>query len=415
MAGYRPLIIIAALLVLIFSYFIIERLIVDRRLRRLKLRIAVSGTRGKSSVTRLIAGALRESGLRVLAKTTGSAAMTILPDGSEREIARPGPASILENKALLGLARRHRAEALVCEMMSISPECLWIETHRLLKPQTLLITNVRLDHRDEQGRTREEIARSLAAAIRPGCTVFVPEPDHFSIFDEQAQAVKARIIRVPDASGSPVERDSPLGRAEFEENIRLALAATDSLGIPRPVALRGMSKAKPDRGRLEVVKASLGVPAATWMLVSAFAANEPESTRRTLDKLRGLFPFSGAALRGVLNLREDRGERTLQWLDALKDGFFREFDTVALVGSAAVPALRRKVKAYRDQPGVPARLLILSDGSPERITAVVSSAPTPGAMSGRGLIIGLGDMGGLGLRLKEYWERIGERTEKGVD
>ncbi len=384
-------------------------------MRCLKLRIAVSGTRGKSSVTRLVAGALRESGLCVLAKTTGSAAMTILPDGTEREIARPGPASILENRMLLGLARRHRAEALVSEMMSISPECLRVESHRLLKPHTLLITNVRLDHRDEQGRTREEIARSLAGAIRPGCTVFVSETDHFSVFDERAQAVKARVIRVPDANRSLLETDTALVRDEFEENIGLALAATDSLGIPRPVALRGMSQARPDCGHLEVLRVALGAPPATWTLVSAFAANEPESTRRTLDKLRGMFPFSGAALRAVLNLRDDRGDRTLQWLDALKDGFFKEFDSVSLVGSVAVPALRRKVRTFRERPGVPSRLPVLPGRSPEKITDIVSSDPAQGAKPGRGIIIGLGNMGGLGLQLKEYWERIGERTEKGID
>lgn len=415
MAGYRPLTIIAALLALLFSYFIIERLIVDRRLRRLKLRIAVTGTRGKSSVTRLIAAALRESGRCVLAKTTGSAAMIVLPDGSEREIVRPGSASILEVKGLLRLARRYRGEALVSEMMSISPECLRVESHRLLKPQTLLITNVRLDHRDEQGRTREEIARSLAGAIRPECTVLVPETDHFSVFDERARSVKARVIPVAAGGGSLFERDSPLGRAEFDENIRLALAATDSLGIPRPVALRGMFKASPDCGRLGVLRATVGAPPARWSFVSAFAANDPESTRLTLDKLRSVFPFSGAVLRAILNLRDDRGDRTLQWLDALREGYFREFDCLALVGSSAVTALRRKVKGFRGRPGLPADVRVLSRKSPEGITAIVSSAPPHGDVSGGGFIIGLGNMGGLGLRLKEYWERIGEPMEMSLD
>ncbi|MCK7480234.1 MAG: hypothetical protein M0C28_25450 [Candidatus Moduliflexus flocculans] len=69
------------------------------------LRIGVTGTRGKSSVTRLIAAALRGSGRRTLAKTTGSRPMLILPDGTEREIPRPGPATILEQKRLLRIAR----------------------------------------------------------------------------------------------------------------------------------------------------------------------------------------------------------------------------------------------------------------------------------------------------------------------
>jgi hypothetical protein len=46
-------------LCLLFFYFALERLLFERRLRRIPLRLAVTGTRGKSTVTRLIAGALR--------------------------------------------------------------------------------------------------------------------------------------------------------------------------------------------------------------------------------------------------------------------------------------------------------------------------------------------------------------------
>lgn len=407
--------VITVLLAVPLFYFLMERLGIDRRLRRLRVRVAVTGTRGKSSVTRLVAAALREAGLCVLAKTTGSAAMVILPDGTEREILRPGPASILEDKALLRLARRHRGQAIVCEMMSISPECLRVESRRLLKPQTLLITNVRLDHRDEQGRTREEIARSLAEAIGPGCTVFVPETDSFPVFDERARAAKARVVRVSDSDGHPLQEDGQVSRAEFAENIHLALAATDCLGIPRPVALRGMSKAKPDRGHLWAVRATVGAPPATWTLVSAFAANDPESTRRTLDKLGEVFSFSGATLRAILNLRDDRADRTRQWLDALADGFFKDFECLALVGSAAVPALRRKVGSIREKAGLSIGLLVLPQKSPRDITGIVASAPGQRAISGPGFIIGLGNMGGLGLCLKEYWEGLGARKEAGFD
>jgi hypothetical protein len=56
--------------------------------------LVFSATRGKSGTTRLIAAGLRASGARVLAKTTGSKPRLVFPDGSEREIPRPGPASI---------------------------------------------------------------------------------------------------------------------------------------------------------------------------------------------------------------------------------------------------------------------------------------------------------------------------------
>jgi len=43
----------------------------ERQLARIPVRVHVNGTRGKSSVTRLIAAGLRSTGRRVFAKTTG--------------------------------------------------------------------------------------------------------------------------------------------------------------------------------------------------------------------------------------------------------------------------------------------------------------------------------------------------------
>jgi hypothetical protein len=66
----------------------IERRDYERQLGKLKIRIYVNGIRGKSTVTRLIAGVLREAGIQTLAKTTGSAARVILPNGDEIPIRR---------------------------------------------------------------------------------------------------------------------------------------------------------------------------------------------------------------------------------------------------------------------------------------------------------------------------------------
>ena len=46
----------------------------NARLNGLDLRLHVNGIRGKSTVTRLLAGVLREGGYVTVAKTTGSAA-----------------------------------------------------------------------------------------------------------------------------------------------------------------------------------------------------------------------------------------------------------------------------------------------------------------------------------------------------
>jgi len=50
-----------------------------KRIDDLDVRVHVNGIRGKSSVSRVIAGVLRSAGYPTIAKTTGSAAVVIGP------------------------------------------------------------------------------------------------------------------------------------------------------------------------------------------------------------------------------------------------------------------------------------------------------------------------------------------------
>jgi poly-gamma-glutamate synthase PgsB/CapB len=165
--------------------------------RRIPLRIGVTGTRGKSSVTRLVAAALRADGRTVVAKTTGSRPVLILPDGLESNILRPGPPTILEQKAVLRAAARIGASTLVAEMMSIGPEALQAEAGKILRPHILIVTNVRLDHRFEMGRTREAIAATLARAFVQGATVLLLEEEMFPVFTEAAARMRCCLSVVP--------------------------------------------------------------------------------------------------------------------------------------------------------------------------------------------------------------------------
>ena len=58
----------------LFLFLTFERLLLEQRLRKIPLRISVTGTRGKSAVVRMLASVLREDGRRVVAKTTGAQA-----------------------------------------------------------------------------------------------------------------------------------------------------------------------------------------------------------------------------------------------------------------------------------------------------------------------------------------------------
>jgi poly-gamma-glutamate synthase PgsB/CapB len=370
--------------VCVLLYF--ERRAVERDVKRLAVRVAVTGTRGKSTVTRLIAAGLREAGSAVLAKTTGSKAVLILPDGREEEVVRRGLPSILEQKKILRRAASLGVRAMVTEMMSIQPQFLKAESLYFLQPQYLVISNVRIDHREEMGRTKPEIAQSLAQAIRPGMTIFLPRSERHDEFASAAARNGARIIAV----------ESQAGGSFIEEDRSLAEAVVSHLGVPQAVARRGIAQAAADYGSVRVWQAELGRPPASWTLVSAFAANEPESSALILDHLREKNLPAGRPLVGLLNFRADRGDRTRQWLDAHDQGFFSSFQRVYLVG-AHIHAL----KTRRRRSGVPP-IVPLPAREPKAIMARIVSAE-----GGGGVLVGFGNIGGLGMDLIEHWEEVG--------
>ncbi|MEW5901801.1 MAG: poly-gamma-glutamate synthase PgsB, partial [Acidobacteriota bacterium] len=379
----RELLILAGALALLTIYFFLEVRLVERRASSLRYRIAVTGTRGKSTVTRLIAASLREAGISVLAKTTGSLPVLILPDGTEEIIKRPGLPTILESKRVLKRASVLGAEALVAELMSIQPECLRVESQKILQPQILVITNTRLDHREEMGWTKPDIAGSLSVAIPAGATVFILDCESRPEFEDGALKRKARIFNVREN-----------GKETWAEQIQtLALAVASSVGLPTETSLRGMAKAAPDFGGLKIWEAKLG--AASWLLISAFAANEPESSGLIINYLRRKIDFTRRKMVGILNFRSDRGDRTQQWLEATEQGFFSGFDQVYVVG-AHIHSLRLRKNVGRELLLTP-----LGDWSPASIMdRVAADSKQPG------ILVGLGNVGGLGAKLIEHWGEI---------
>lgn len=358
----------------------------DRRIRQLSLRIAVTGTRGKSTVTRLIAAILKEAGYPVLAKTTGSRAILILPDGREEEIIRRGLPAVLEQKKVLRAAANLGARALVAEMMSVRPECLAVESRALLRPQVLVVTNVRLDHREEMGWTKPEIARSLASAFLPGGIVFILGEDGYPDFERAAASVRARIIRVKKN-----------GLSSFsEENKALAAAVAAHLDVSPRIIRQGLASARPDFGSFQMWEAGLGSPPTPWILVSAFAANEPESSGSIVARIQEKTFRAGRPLIALLNFRSDRGDRTRQWLDAQERDFFAGFRRIYVVGAHGQALRARKNSGGR-------RIFIPLPGrSPSVITDRIASLE--GTAS---ILIGLGNIGGIGEALVEHWQKIG--------
>jgi poly-gamma-glutamate synthase PgsB/CapB len=397
----RELSIIGGALAVWLIYLSIERVILQKRVDAVPLRICVTGTRGKSSVTRLITAALRGSGMSVIARTTGAKPVLILPDGSEREIPRHGPPTILEGKKILGTGARLHVDACVVELMGIQPENIYVESQKIFKPHILVVTNVRLDHMAQMGRRKDHIASCFAGAIPKDGAVFIPQKEVYPVFQRTSESRKTNLFPVPhDAHNLCIDQKREILSSEFDENIRLSLSVTEFLGQDPLTAFRATNDVPPDFGSLKVWTALRPPSRPDWYFVNGFAANEPESTQLVISRLRDKLPIEGRSIIGVLNLRGDRGDRTLQWIDALKSGMFSDIQKLICVGDHRV-ALARKLKKL-----VGAEIYAWRGFQPEEMQARLSALTKEKAV-----VIGMGNMGGAGKRLVDYWEKAGTRYD----
>jgi len=345
-------------------------------------------------VVRLIAACLKDSRALVFAKTTGSKSCLIFPDGKEKEIRRPGKPTILEAKKVLKKASRSGVHAVVLEMMSIRPEMLRTETIQMTKPHILVITNIREDHVEEMGKSKEEIARCFASAFPQKSTVFIPEEECYPAFQRMAQKKGAKLILVPP--GLSVGSDQLFPASSFQRDYRLALAVAESLGKDREKAYHAALRAAPDFGGLKIWKAEEGTAVSGWYFVSAFAANDPRSTKDVLAKLEDAGLFNGKKRIALLNLRKDRGARTMQWFHALQEEGVFSFDRLILVGEHA-PALRNKLRR-----SIEAETAVIREKEPEDLIARIGAMEKHEAV-----LLGMGNMEGIGRSLVEYWEKAG--------
>ena len=160
-----PLIILGVLAIILLAGGLIEFRYHQNILSAVPLRIHVNGTRGKSSVTRLIAAGLREGGKRTFAKTTGTAPRVIDAEGMDRIIHRLRRPSIGEQIRLLNYFAKEEPDAVVMECMAVQPQYQWISEHQMVRSHIGVITNVRPDHLEEMGPTKEDVAYSLCNTV----------------------------------------------------------------------------------------------------------------------------------------------------------------------------------------------------------------------------------------------------------
>jgi poly-gamma-glutamate synthase PgsB/CapB len=296
------MLVVLILLVVFIGYSLVEYALHRRNLGRIPVRVQVNGTRGQSSVTRLIAAGLRAGGRRVVAKTTGTRASFILGDHEERPVLRLGKPSIGEQVRMVRTARQMKAEALVFENMSLVPQYQIVENRMLVRPTHAVVTNVRADHLDVMGPRVSDVGRTFSRALPRKSVLFTAERAQLDSLtsDGGHEAVVADpgTVRDDDMHG--------FNHVEHRENVALALDVCERLGVDRAVALAGMKRSLPDPGALRVHLLSRDGQEVEF--VNALAANDPDSIGmiwqlvKNRDKQRIV----------MVNCRTDRQDRSRQ-------------------------------------------------------------------------------------------------------
>jgi poly-gamma-glutamate synthase PgsB/CapB len=346
----------------------------------------------------MLAAILREDGKRVLAKTTGSRAAFILPDGKEIAVRRRGLTSIIEQKNLVKKAADLDVDCLVAEIMSIHPENHFIESRKILKPDIVVLTNVRLDHTDIMGENEDDIAAVFALDITKKSTVFIPEKENRPVFSTAVKNAGGELICVRDGESVPLE---PVTKKRlFTGNLELVHAVSKHLQINRDHIIKGLKNVKHDIGEFKVWKNLSKETKKTLFLANGFAANDPESTFALISEINRVFPFVSGKLTGLLSLRADRADRTLQWIDALKKGGIAHFNRLFVTGTHA-RIVGRKLKNHP--------VLILKHKEPEKIMEeIMANLPGCKGIENECVIFGFGNIQGTGTKLINYWNKIGE-------
>ena len=348
---------------------VVEDSMLKKRMKSIPVRILVNGTRGKSSVARMLVAALNGCGIRTFGKTTGSIARFILPDLSEEDVPRKkGTRIVREHDLLFKKAVEHDCRAIVCECMAIREENQKIIGDKLVMPTAVVITNARVDHVDQMGSTEEETAQVLIQSIGKATDVFTFD----SKIEEALKEVRVKTA-VHLVGDLPEEYEPYLQKFSFPvyaENLSIVLEVCRSLGLKDGDVLEAVVKTVPDFGMKGSVQAD------GHLIVNGFASNDSRSAQRLLEG-RDMGSVSV-----IYNNRSDREFRLKMFAQLFKDAGVTD---LVVVGDNQVKC-RRLFARYLGE------------------TAVRSTDPSPEKIIGqcRNTVICMGNIKGAGHALLDY-------------
>jgi len=267
--------------------------------RNARFRVLVTGSRGKSSLVRLLCAGIEAKGLVVRGRITG-----VLPreisHSCERLIIRNSPAHIGEMRWWLRQIP-YESEAVVMENSAVHTE-LQPMAAKWLKPTTVVWTNARPDHQEVWGISQEAAEHAILRGI----------PDGVPLIVGGEAARSPQISRFLEARKAPV-----LVAPYFEWNYRLsnlslARKTLEFCGLLDEKSSKAMEFLPPDIGDFRVFYFPGGA-----RLAAAFSANDVVST----EHLFALLDWKEEETSLYFSDREDRPYRRAGFEHFLKRGW----------------------------------------------------------------------------------------------
>lgn len=269
-----------------------------KNLNDVPIRILVNGTRGKTTLARLLVASLNVQGIRTMGRTTGSEATIIYPDGSVKPIVRKRRARVYElvpffREVSLESSRGVSSglgpvQCVVVECMALQAENQVAFRDWLVRPTHVFITNTYVDHVPEMGPTRESSAQVLGLSVPKGASLYVSD----SFYD----GLDARVVHVCEKA--PIE--DPVIHPSC---MAMAWAFLKDMGFGIETLQAGVSAFVPDKGLLEPFPLRRG-----GVFVPSFSVNDETCMEETIRKWSS---SCGGKVNVVFNSRKDREQRIL--------------------------------------------------------------------------------------------------------
>ncbi|KAB2492612.1 poly-gamma-glutamate synthase PgsB [Priestia filamentosa] len=285
-----------------------------KRIHAVPIRVNINGIRGKSTVTRLVTGVVKEAGYRTIGKTTGTSARMIYWHTSEEEPIKrrlEGP-NIGEQRRVMKKIEDLEPDALICECMAVQPDYQITFQNQLLQANVGVIVNVLEDHMDVMGPTLDEVAQAFLAAIPYNGHLVTIESPYLDYFKEEAKKRNSEVI-VADNSKITEEYLRKFDYMVFPDNASIALAVAEALGIDEETAMAGMLNAQPDPGAMRIVRFGEDEENPAFF-VNGFAANDASSTLKIWERVSELGYSTNHPI-VIMNCRDDRVDRTIQFAE----------------------------------------------------------------------------------------------------